>query len=289
MPDVDDASQLAEDVRSALDEYASVYREAVRISADGAPGNEVADLAVACWDGAVALRLVEADEVGFTTGAPPVVGELVRELYESLVVLSGIERVADLLSLPVATCANGETLGPLVRAEGELARWIAASTRTPFATPDLPRSLVRPDPNDTSPLASYSPARQQLAANADRDLLGEADRPDLNEVFADRLGEALGVYREAVARARAAGSGDGALDELLAWLTAAARRAAPTLIGFARVADRREGELHLPPASVEGARLLADGFVTLAAAQTSEDLATLPYPDPSGIAAISAT
>lgn len=289
MPDPDDSSQLAEDVRSALDEYASVYREAVRIAADGAPGNEVADLAVACWDGAVALRLVEADEVGFTTGAPPVVGELVRELYESLVVLSGIERVADLLSLPVATCANGETLGPLVRAEGELAGWIAASTRTPLATPDLPRSLVRPDPNDTSPLASYSPARQQLAANADRDLLGEGDRPDLNEVFADRLAEALGVYREAVARARAAGSGDGALDELLAWLTAAARRAAPTLIGFARVADRREGELHLPPASVEGARLLADGFVTLAAAQTSEDLATLPYPDPSEIEAISAT
>ena len=128
MPDADDSSQLAEDVRSALDEYASVYREAVRIAADGAPGNEVADLAVACWDGAVALRLVEADEVGFTTGAPPVVGELVRELYESLVVLSGIERVADLLSLPVATCANGETLGPLVRAEGELAGWIAAST-----------------------------------------------------------------------------------------------------------------------------------------------------------------
>ena len=138
---------------------------------------------------------------------------------------------------------------------GELAGWIAASTLTPFATPDLPRSLVRPDPNDTSPLASYSPARQQLAANADRDSLGEADRPDLNQVFADRLGEALGVYREAVARARAAPSGDAALDELLAWLTAAARRAAPTLIGFARVADRREGELHLPPASVEGARL----------------------------------
>ena len=42
-------------------------------------------------------------------------------------------------------------------------------------------------------------------------------------------------------------------------------------------------------ASVAGVRLLADGFVTLAAAQTSEDLATLPYPDPSGIAAISAT
>ena len=74
MSDADDSSQLAEDVRSALDEYASVYREAVRIAADGAPGNEVADLAVACWDGAVALRLVEADEVGFTTGAPPVVG-----------------------------------------------------------------------------------------------------------------------------------------------------------------------------------------------------------------------
>ena len=180
MSEADDASQLAEDVRSALDEYASVYREAVRIAADGALGDEVADLAIACWDGAVALRLVEADEVGFTTGAPPVVGELVRELYESLVVLSGIERVADLLSLPVATCANGETLAPLVRVDGELAGWIAASTRTPFATPDLPRSLVRPDPNDTSPLAIYSPARQQLAANADRDSLDEADRPDLN-------------------------------------------------------------------------------------------------------------
>ena len=45
MSEADDASQLAEDVRSALDEYASVYREAVRIAADGAPGDEVADLA----------------------------------------------------------------------------------------------------------------------------------------------------------------------------------------------------------------------------------------------------
>ena len=192
MPEPDDSSQLAEDVRSALDEYASVYREAVRIAADGAPGNEVADLAVACWDGAVALRLVEADEVGFTTGAPPVLGELVRELYESLVVLSGIERVADLLSLPVATCANGETLvhscGRRVSLPGGSQR--ARARRSRHLT--CPARLVRPDPNDTSPLASYSPARQQLAANADRDSLEDADRPDLNDVFADRLGEALG-------------------------------------------------------------------------------------------------
>ena len=38
-PNADDSAQLAEDILSALDEYASVYREAIRIAADGAPGN----------------------------------------------------------------------------------------------------------------------------------------------------------------------------------------------------------------------------------------------------------
>jgi hypothetical protein len=61
-------------------------------------------------------------------------------------------------------------------------------------------------------------------------------------------------------------------------LTALARTEAPALIGFARLAERHLGGLHPPGDAIPAARLLADGFVTIAAAETIEDLATLPCP-----------
>jgi hypothetical protein len=275
-------------VSSGLDEYAYMFREAVRIAADGTSQDELVDWAQACWEGATDLRLVEADGLGFAGSAPPEVAALTRELYESFVVFSGVTRVADLLSLPLASCANGETLAPLIRERSPFAEWYTTATGTPFAPREVPSSLVRPNWRDKSPLAVYAGPRRQLAANADRESDEESDEPRaqrrLNEVFAERLVDAIGVYAEAVARARAVSSSDAAVGDLRTWTTAAARHAAPVLIGFARLSERRQAGLDPPAGAPAVARSVADGLVTLAAAESAEDFATLPCADPTDIA-----
>jgi hypothetical protein len=253
----DGASQLAEDLASALDAYAGLHREAARIAADGGSLDRIAEWAYACFAEAVSLRLLEEDSIGFVDDAPEDAGLLVRELYESLVVLSGIERPAHTLSMPVSTCADGSSLAALLREKGELARWFA-KMRMPLELPEIASSALASGPC--------------AAADADRETSEDERSRDLNDVFAGRIAEAVLLYGDAISRAGDGSSTPGARVE-------SAREEAPALLGFARLADRRTLGLDPPGAAAPVARLVADGFVTLAAAETPEDLATLPYPD----------
>jgi hypothetical protein len=265
--------QLADDLSAAVSGYAALFRRAARIATDGAAAEELAEWSAECFDEAVSLRLLEADSIDFATGVPEDAGVLVRELYESLVVLSGVERVAHALSMPVATCADGSSLATLLREKSELSRWFAETQGRPLARPDMPDSLVPARTRATPSPFGFGEGRQ-LAANADREL-DEVERSrDLNDVFAGRIAEAMRVYGEALVDANAGAAGR----DLWGSLNASARAEAPALIGFARLADRRTVRLDPPQAASPVARLVADGFVTLAAAETAEDLATLPYP-----------
>ena len=256
----DGARQLADDLDGALAEYTDLYRTAAEIAADGATEGELGEWSAACFDAAVSLRLLEEDSIGFATDVPEDAGVLVRELYESLLVLSGVERPAHALSLPVSTCANGSSLVTLLRDKGELARWLAKIGARPLTLAELPATLLAQE--------------TRVAAHADRDLIEAERSQDLNDVFAGRLIEAIRLYDDAVVFARTETPGQ-ALQESLG---ASARGEAPALIGFARLADRRTLGLD-PPAEAAGvARFVADGFVTLAAAETAEDIATLAYP-----------
>jgi hypothetical protein len=254
------ARQLADDLAGALAEYAELFRSAARIAARGAAADEIAEWSAACFDEAVSLRLLEEDSIGFVGGAPEDTRVLVRELYESLVVLSGVERPAHALSMPVATCADGTSLSALLRQKGELGRWLTSIGR-PLPPPDMPSSLL----GDTL----GADERNQLAANADRELIEDERSRDLNDVFAGRISEAMRLYADAVESARTGSEPE---------LTSSAREEAPALLGFARLADRRTLGLDPPAAAAPVARLVADGFVTLAAAADAEDLATLAYP-----------
>jgi hypothetical protein len=256
----DGARQLADDVDGALAEYTDLYRTAAAIAADGATEDELTEWSAACFDAAISLRLLEEDSIGFARDAPEDVGVLVRELYESLIVLSGVERPAHALSMPVATCANGSSLAPLLREKGELARWFAKLGARPLTLADLPQTLISRE--------------TRVAAHADRDLIEEERPNDLNDVFAGRLIEAIRLYGDAVVFARTETPGSA----LQASLTGSAREEAPALIGFARLADRRTLGLDPPAEAASVARFVADGFVTLAAAETAEDIATLAYP-----------
>jgi hypothetical protein len=268
----DGERQLAEDLAAAVSGYAALFRHAARIAAEGATADELAEWSAECFEEAISLRLLEADSIGFSTGAPEDAGVLVRDLYESLVVLSGVTRVAHALSMPVSTCADGVSLASLLRERGELSRWYAEVAGRPLAPPDMPDSLVPARTRATPSPFGFGEGRQ-LAANADRELDEEERSRDLNDVFAGRIAAALQLYGETVSEAR-----DGPLgDDLRTSLAASARTQAPALIGFARLVDRRTVRLDPPPAAPSVARLLADGFVTLAAAETPEDIATLPY------------
>jgi hypothetical protein len=256
----DGARQLADDVDGALAEYTELYRTAAEIAADGATEDELAEWSAACFDAAISLRLLEEDSIGFTTDAPEDAGVLVRELYESLIVLSGLERPAHALSMPVATCANGASLAPLLREKGELARWFVKLGARPLSVSELPVALISRE--------------SRVAAHADREQIEEERAKDLNDVFAGRLIEAIRLYGDAVVLARTETPGP----SLQASLSATAREEAPALIGFARLADRRTLGLDPPAEAASVARFVVDGFVTLAAAETAEDIATLPYP-----------
>jgi hypothetical protein len=260
----DGARQLADDLAGALAEYAELFRSAARIASRGAGADEIAEWGAACFEEAVSLRLLEEDSIGFVGGAPEDTRVLVRELYESLVVLSGVERPAHALSMPVAACADGTSLSALLREKGELGRWLTSIGR-PLPPPDMPSSLL----GDTL----GSGERNQLAANADRELIEDERSRDLNDVFAGRISEAMRLYADAVESARAGSDAD-----LHSSLTASAREEAPALLGFARLTDRRTLGLDPPAAAAPVARLVADGFVTLAAAEDAEDIATLAYP-----------
>jgi hypothetical protein len=273
----DGSSQLADDLSDALGTYADLFEKGARIAAYGAPVDELAAWSTACFDEAVSLRLLEADGIEYTRDVPDDAVELLRELYESLVVLSGVERVAHTLSMPVATCADGTSLERLLREKGELARWYAQVAGAPFAPPEIPRSLL---PARTRTLSPLGVSEGELAANADRELVEEERSRDLNDVFAGRLAGAILLYGDAVAQAH-----DGPLgQDLRTSLTASAREEAPALIGFARLAARRTVRLDPPAEAAPVARLVADGFVTLAAAETPEDFATLPYPSAEDVA-----
>jgi hypothetical protein len=268
----DGASQLADDLYDALGAYADLFEKGAWIAAHGAPADELGLWSTACFDEAVSLRLLEADGIGYAREVPDDAVELLRELYESLVILAGVERVAHTLSMPVATCADGTSLERLLREKGELARWYAQVAGAPFAPPEVPRSLLPARTRTPSPFGSREGDR--LAANADRELVEEERSRDLNDVFAGRLAEAIRLYAEAVTQAREGPPGP----DLRTSLTASAREEAPALIGFARLADRRTVRLDPPAEAAPTARLVADGFVTLAAAETPEDFVTLPYP-----------
>ena len=263
----DGARQLADDLAGALAEYAELFRSAARIAARGSAADEIAEWAADCFDEAVSLRLLEEDSIGFVDGAPEDTSVLLRELYESLVVLSGVERPAHALSMPVATCADGTSLSALLREKGELGRWFARIGR-PLAPPDMPSSLL----GHPSTAALGFSEGNQLAANADRELIEDERSRDLNDVFAGRISEAMRLYADAVESARSGSVPD------LASLTASARGEAPALLGFARLTDRRTLGLDPPAAAAPVARLVADGFVTLAAAEDAQDIATLAYP-----------
>jgi hypothetical protein len=269
----DGERQLADDLSAAVTGYAVLFRRAATIATDGAAADELAEWSAECFDEAVSLRLLEADAIDFATGVPEDAGVLVRELYESLVVLSGVERVAHALSMPVATCADGSSLATLLREKGELSRWFAQIQGRPLVRPDMPDSLVPARTRATPSPFGFGEGRQ-LAANADRELDEVERSSDLNDVFAGRIAEAMRRYGEAVVDATAGPAGN----ELWASLSASARAEAPALIGFARLTDRRTVRLDPPPAASPVARLVADAFVTLAAAETAEDIATLPYP-----------
>jgi hypothetical protein len=249
----DGSSQLADDITAALAAYASLYREAGRIAADGGSLDTIAEWAYACFAEALSLRLLEEDSIGFVEGAPEDAGLLVRDLYESLVVLSGVERPAHTLSMPVSTCADGASLAPLLREKGELARWFA-KIGMPWDPPEIVSAGSRP------------------AAEADRESSDDERSRDLNDVFAGRISEAVRLYGDVLASVDDGSSTPDARVE-------SAREEAPALLGFARLADRRTLGLDPPGAAAPLARLVADGFVTLAAAETPEDVATLPYPD----------
>lgn len=230
----DDSTRPADSLRRTLDAYAATYLEVVRIAADGGSDDEIADLASGCYASACGIPLEGADAAAIP---------LLRELYESLLVLSGVQRTADTLSLPVATCLNGRSLRPLLAA-------YRAATGYELVPPAIPESLVRRDVRDTSPTGFLRWPRRRLAANVDRGADRTTRPADLTRVFADRLDEALRAY-EAVIR-----NGDGAL--------APARRFAPVLIGFSRLADRGQASLRAPEGATALARLLVDGLVGLA-------------------------
>jgi hypothetical protein len=238
----------AGDVRRALDDYAATYQEVVRIAADGGSEDEISDLATGCFAAAVGIPLPGTDE----PSAP-----LLRELYESLLVLSGVQRVADTLSLPVATCANGKSLQPFLDPHGELAAWFRSATGGELEPPAIPGSLVRRDVRDSSPTGFLRWPRRRLAANVDRGADRTTRPADLNRIFAGRLGEALQASAEPTPEA--------------------ARRLAPILIGFARLADRGQAGLRPPEGASMLARLVVDSLIRPSAdAARSIDEAAAP-------------
>jgi hypothetical protein len=222
----------ADDVRRALGDYAATYHEVIRIAADGGSEEEIADLATGCFDAAAGLPLAGDD----TPSAP-----LLRELYESLLVLSGVQRTADTLSLPVATCANGKSLQAYLDPRGELATWYRSATGGELEPPAIPASLVRRDVRDSSPTGFLRWPRRRLAANVDRGADRTTRPADLTRIFAERLAEAL----------RASDDPE----------PSAARRLAPILIGFARLSDRGQAGLRAPEGAPALARLLVDCLV----------------------------
>jgi hypothetical protein len=269
----DNARQLADDLVAAVAEYGALFRTATQIAASGASAGEISEWASDCFDEALSLRLLDADSISFVDDVPEDARVLVRELYESLVILSGVERPAHALSMPVSTCADGSSVSTLVRERSEVGRWYAKVSGRPFPQPDMPDALV-PSRTRANPSPFGFGEGKQLAANADRELVEEERSRDLNDVFAGRLVDAIRLYGDAVGEVRNSPTGH----DLQASLTVSARAVAPALLGFARLSDRRTVRLDPPPAAAPTARLVADGFMTLAAAETPEDIATLPYP-----------
>jgi hypothetical protein len=269
----DGARQLADDLVAAVAEYTALFRTATQIAASGASAADISEWSSDCFEEALSLRLLEADSISFVDDVPEDARVLVRELYESLVILSGVERPAHALSMPVSTCADGSSVSTLVRERSEVGRWYAKVAGRPFPQPDMPDALV-PTRTRANPSPFGFGEGKQLAANADRELVEEERSRDLNDVFAGRLVDAIRLYGEAVSEVRNGPTGH----DLQASLAVSARAVAPALLGFARLADRRIVRLDPPPAAAPTARLVADGFLTLAAAETPEDIATLPYP-----------
>jgi hypothetical protein len=222
-------------------------------------------LAEECFGAGVDVRLALA-----TAGesAPPDARGVLRDLYESFIVLSGVQRVADTLSLPVASCTNGDSLKRVLRARGELATWYTASTGEAFNPPHLPGTLIARDRTSAGGFLRWSPRRP--AANVDRSADAGAGKVDLTQVFARRVREAQ-VALELPE------------DEALA----AARRLGPVLLGFTRIAERGRGSLHAPAEALPLARLLADALVARAA-PLLDPPAELPRPAAAEIAVAAA-
>ncbi len=275
----DGARHLADDLAAAVDAYASLFETATRIAASGAAADEIAAWASDCFDEARSLRLLEADSIGFVDDVPEDARVLVRELYESLVdpVRRRAARARALdarLDLPRRrrprdAAARARRARSLVRRDRRTAVRDRSTCRT--------RSSIR---QRASPSPFGFGEGKQLAANADRELVEEERSRDLNDVFAGRLVDALRLYEDALAEVRREPPGH----DLQASLTLSARAVAPALLGFARLADRRTVRLDPPAAAAPTARLVSDGFMTLAAAETPEDIATLPYPSADEVA-----
>jgi hypothetical protein len=241
------AGAPVDELLASLRSYAGIFLEVTGIAMDGANDEELAGLSSVCLEEAVETRAAEA---ALPADAPAEAAELLRALYESLVVLAGIERVADTLSLPVASCANGDSLRAYLRARGPLAAWVEQESGERFDPPHLPATLIARDRTTTGGALRWSLRRR--AANVDRSADEGAKRVDLNELLATRIGEALTAWRAPEGR-------DAAAD---------ARRFGPLLLGFARVADRGRGGLRPPAGALPLARLLADALV----ARTAPDV-----------------
>jgi hypothetical protein len=251
----DPAHAAAAGLLAALEEYAAFFVRVREIVVEGAEEDELAILAEECFGAGVDVRLALTTADG---AAPAVAGDVLRDVYESFLVLSGIQRVADTLSLPVASCANGDSLKRVLGPRGELAAWYAAVSGEPFNPPHLPGTLIARDRSSATSFLRWSPRRP--AANVDRSADTGAGKVDLTQVFARRIGEA-----------------QTALEEPAGDALASARRLAPVLLGFTRIAERGRGGLRVPAEAPALARVLTDALVARAAVLLDPP-ATLPLP-----------
>jgi hypothetical protein len=251
----DPAHAAAAGLLAALEEYAAFFVRVREIVVEGAEEDELAVLAEECFGAGVDVRLALANA---GEDAPAVARDVLREVYESFIVLSGIQRVADTLSLPVASCVNGDSLRRTLRAGGELATWYVEATGEPFNPPHLPGTLIARDRTSSGGFWRWSGRRP--AANKDRSADEGSGKADLTQVFARRIGEAQSALADA--------HGDA---------LASARRLGPVLLGFTRIAERGRGGLRAPAGAPALARVLTDALVARAA-PLLDPPAELPQP-----------
>jgi hypothetical protein len=257
----------AEQLDSVIARYGGFYAAAAEWIEVGAAQDEIAVFADSAWNNGLNLYRVAALDHSMKRPMPPEAHRIIREVYESYVLFAGVERLAHFLSLPLSTCATGDSLRPLVT---DAAAWFHASGAALADTRRVPNSLIRgaDGAGDPGSALYHGLERPRLAAERDAADDRSPNRP-LGEVAPRRLRDGLATYTQAYP------SGG-----MWSGRRAIGRRDIPGLIALARILDHDPETPGPAWITSDLLRRVAYPLMDLASASSEEDLTKMRPPKP---------